>query len=178
MIFDRRLAEHIFKPGFIMFSSFLSQRMSFSLPGCEMLLNFPLNDDVYSASVSFLLCRRRLRRSDRGLSGGGWRGGFEMFPPNQDDCKPCSTKAWISISKEKGECPPHVPPLARLAPRRTVLVTLVTSRGQNADQGFWPLVSPPSLPSPLQFILMMTNTFYSEKGQSPYASDSFALLHF
>lgn len=52
---------------------------------------------------------------------------FKLFPPppNQHDCNPCRTKPWISISKEKGECPLHAP-LALPAPPYTVLVTLVT----------------------------------------------------
>lgn len=71
----------------------------------------------------------------------------DFFFPNQHDRNPCRTKAWISISKEKGECPLHAP-LTLPAPRCTVLVTLVTPWAECRSGGPTkrPLVSPHNSP--------------------------------
>lgn len=50
----------------------------------------------------------------------------KSFPIINNNHNPCRTKAQISISKEKGECPLHAP-LTISALLYTVLVTLVTS---------------------------------------------------
>lgn len=70
-----------------------------------------------------------------------------FFFPNQHDHNPSRTKAWISISKEKGECPLHAP-LSLLLPLSTVLVTLVTPWAECRSGGptKQPLVSPHNSP--------------------------------
>lgn len=99
--------------------------------------------------------------------GGPFKQDFFIFLINTI-VTPRRTKAWISISKEKGECPLHAP-LALPAPPCTVLVTLVTPWAECRSGG--PTKRSPCLSS--QFTLMMTNTFVHGEGrwELQYASN-------
>lgn len=66
------------------------------------------------------------------------------------------TKAWISISKEKGECPLH-------APLTPVYSTCYPGNPMGRMQIRGTNAAPPCLPS--QFTLMMTNTFVHGEGR-------------
>lgn len=83
-----------------------------------------------------------------------------ISPPINNNHNPCRTKAQISISKEKSECPLH-------APARPLRPAIYCTRYPGYLMGRMQIREPddagPHLPS--QFPLMMTNTFVHGEGR-------------